>query len=125
MLEIKDILEAYDRQETRKKKERVANLFVLAEVIANRVAISFNGKADPEDYMQPWHFYPGLFEDKSEEIEEQRELKETEKLKILMDSRVAAWNKRFEEEHKDGSGKTDDKSNGGDVGRTSETQEAS
>ena len=123
-MEIKDILEAYNRQQAKEKKDRIEELFVLAEVTANRVAISFSGKANYEDYMQPWHFYPGLFEDKSKESEERREQVETEALKALMDARVAAWNKRFEEEHKDGSGKTDDKSNGGDDGRPDEAQEA-
>ena len=87
----------------KEKKERIEELFVLAEAVANRIAIAFNGKSGDADFAMPWHFYPELFEDKTKELEEQRELAETQKFKAAMDGRVAAWNKRFEEEHKNGS----------------------
>ena len=73
---------------------------MLAEVTANRIAISFSGKKNDSDFIMPWHYYPGLFEDKSEQAEEERERIETEVLKAYMNSRAEAWNKRFEEEHK-------------------------
>lgn len=101
--EIVDIIEAYKRRQTRDKKSRVEEAFVLAEVIANRVGMVFGGKKSDSDVLWPWHFYPDLFEDKSEEIEEKREQIETEMLKIQLNSRVEAWNKRFEEEHKNDS----------------------
>lgn len=119
-----DITEAFHRKKVKEKKDRVLDLFVLAEVTANRIVIGFNSNASDSDLAQPWHYYPSLFEDKTDEIEEQRELRETEMLKTQLNARVAAWNKRFEEEHKNGSGKTDDKSNGGDDGRPDEAEKA-
>ena len=86
-----------------RKKGRIMELFVLAQVTANRILTGLNSKSSESDLLQPWDFYPDLFEDKSEEIEEQREMMELEKYKAKFNKGVAAWNERFEKEHKDGS----------------------
>lgn len=101
LLEINDILEAYNRRKTKEKKARVDELFVLAGATANRIAVSFSKDAGESDVTMPWDYYPDLFENRSEELEKQRELAETEAIKLMMEGRVAAWNRRFEEEHKD------------------------
>lgn len=101
--EIKDIVDSKNRMLRREKKERVMETFVLAEVTANRILYGFNSKRSESDLLQPWQFYPDLFEDMSEDMEEKREMLETAKFKAQMDKRIEAWNKRFREEQKDGS----------------------
>lgn len=100
MQEIQDVIEASNRQKTRDKKDRVEELFVLAEATANRVILGMSNNASDSDLVQPWHYYPDIFEDKTKEMEEQRELAETEIFKAKMSARAEVWNKRFEEEHK-------------------------
>lgn len=78
-------------------------MFVLAEVTANRILYGFNSSRNESDLIQPWQAYPDLFEDKSEEMEEQREMIELEKYKAQFNKGVAAWNKRFREEQNNGS----------------------
>ena len=85
--------------EMRRKKERISELFVLGEVTANRIVYGFSSKRSESDLLQPWNYYPDLFEDKSEKIEEQREMRELEQYKARFNRAVASWNKRFEEEH--------------------------
>lgn len=99
MQEIYDILRCYERTEKRKKKEHILDLFVVAEVTANRILAGFDSKSSESDLLQPWHFYPELFEDMSKGIEERREMLETERFKAHMEARIEAWNKRFREEH--------------------------
>ena len=72
---------------------------MLAEATANRILIGFGGKHSDEDFVWPYHYYPDLFENQSEEMEEQRELAETERFKAQMARRVDAWNARFEGEN--------------------------
>ncbi len=70
---------------------------------ANRVLYGLSPKASESDLLRPWHFYPDLFEDKSEEMEEQREMRELEKYKAQFNRGVEAWNRRFEKEQKNDS----------------------
>ena len=112
--EIEDIIESYGRQKRQNKKERVEELFMVAEVTSNRIISCLNSNASESNLLRPWHFYPDLFEDQSEEIGEQREAAELEKYKARFNKGVAAWNRRFEKEHQDGSGEIGSQSNGGD-----------
>ena len=90
----------------RKKKERIEELFILAEVSANRILNGLNGKSSYSDYVQPYHYYPDLFENLDEVIEQKREEAELERYKADMRARADAWNKRFREK-KNGTGKTE------------------
>lgn len=101
--EIKDIIDSCNRMEILKKKDRVLELFVLAEATANRIIYGFNSKHSESDLIQPWNFYPELFEDKSEELEKHREMIELENYKARFNKGVEAWNRRFEREHKNDS----------------------
>lgn len=73
-------------------------MFILAEVTANRILYGFSGKGSESDLIHPWHYYPDLFDDLSEEIEEEREMRELEKYKARFNKGVDAWNRRFEKE---------------------------
>lgn len=101
--EIKDAIDSYRRVQEKKKKERIEELFLLAEVTANRIGYGFNSKRSTSDLIQPWHAYPTLFENLDEDLEEQQEALELEKYKARMNSHVEAWNRRFREERNNGS----------------------
>ena len=106
LLEIKDILDSFERTRKREKKEKIEELFILAEVTANRVLNGLNGNNSISDYIQPHHYYPDLFEDMEEEIKKKQEEAELQRYKDDMKARAEAWNKRFREA-KRGTGKTE------------------
>lgn len=106
LIEIKDILDSYERTQKRRKKEKVEELFILAEVTANRILNGLNGKSSYSDYVQPHHYYPDLFENVDELIEKKKEEEELQRYKEDMKARADAWNKRFRE-MKNGTGKTE------------------
>lgn len=96
--EIVDIIES----ETRRRREEIGRLFVLADAISSRVAYFFSDpkKRRESDIVQPWDSYPSLFEtakEAHEDRKEQRQDAELEAYKARMATAIEAWNKRFEE----------------------------
>lgn len=93
--------------ERKKQRIRIDELFVQAEVTANRVVYGFNDKRSESDLIKPWDVYPELYDGYAEAEEERQTQMETEMLKAQMDARVALWNARFRKEHEDGSRETE------------------
>ena len=104
MQEIKDRIDSFERVETRKRKECIQDIFLYADINANRIMNGLNGKSS-SSYIQPWHVYPDLFEDLDEELEKRQEEIELENYKARFNRSVAAWNERFEKESKHDSGR--------------------
>lgn len=91
-MEILDVIES----RRRRKRERIEELFVAAEAVANRVGYVF---ADPKkrsesDLLWPWHIFPDLFSEEAEEKAKRAEEAETAAIKAMMDARVRAMNKK-------------------------------
>ena len=103
--EITDIIESHGRRQ----KEEINRLFVLAEVISNRVGIIFSGKKDHDesDLLRPWHFYPDLFKDERATIEEPDPGEDTELQTYNMKMKLWAenWNRRNRKEKPDDTGR--------------------
>lgn len=98
VLEVSDMIEAADRLREGDIRHKIEIQFVTADVIANRIAQIF---ADPKKripVIYPWTVFPDLFEDRSEEIEEQKQLQETEKFKEGLYAFAARWNGRNKNE---------------------------
>lgn len=85
-------MDSYYRTLEFKEKRKTEQLFLVADVIANRVALLFSSEKDSSAIIQPWHVYPDLFEtekDNADELEQQRQL---EAYKAAMRQRAAAMN---------------------------------
>ena len=85
---------AYDRKHKEDVKQQIANSFTLADAISTRIAYLFE---DPktrreENILQPWDVFPELFEERKEEAEEKKRLRELERYKAKMALYAARWN---------------------------------
>jgi hypothetical protein len=70
--EIIDRIQSADR----KRKQEIGNLFMLAEIISNRM---FRDKDTPA--VMPWDYYPKLFTEDKASYEDQQRIKELENYK--------------------------------------------
>lgn len=103
--EIVDRIESHGRRQ----KEEINRLFVLAEVIANRVGFMFGDKKSrsEEDLLHPWHFYPKLFAEEKDEAEEPdpSEDRELQAYNAKMTLWAENWNRRHRKEKLDDAGR--------------------
>lgn len=67
--EIIDVMESYARQADRKRKQKIADDFVLAKALSLNLATIISGKGD---LCNPWDFYPETFKENKEEYEQQK-----------------------------------------------------
>ncbi len=91
--EIEDVVESYYRTLKNAEKRKIEQLFLVAETIANRVALLFPPEKDSSTILQPWHFYPELFEEERGRADEYEERRQLEAYKAAMRQRAAAMNK--------------------------------
>lgn len=94
VLEVVDMINARDRLREADIRQQVELQFNAADLIGNRIAIVFGDPKKHIHIIQPWEIYPDLFEDRSEEIQEQKELRETVKYKDDLRTFAARWNGR-------------------------------
>ena len=67
--EIIDTMESYARQTNRKRKQKIADDFVLVKALSLNLATIISGK---DDLCNPWDFYPETFKENKEEYEQQK-----------------------------------------------------
>ena len=96
VLEIIDMIDAYERRRKEDIRREIDIQFALAEAISSRIAYLFcdEKKRRTSDILQPWTAYPELFEDRSAEIEEQARAQQTATFKNNMTAFAERWNKR-------------------------------
>lgn len=70
VLEIADLIESYNRTFTFKRKEQALHQYKLAQMVASYVSLMFSGENDKTPEL--WDFYPELFEDERQQIEQAR-----------------------------------------------------
>ena len=101
VLEIQDMMEAYQNSRKQQFKDRVLIGFAEADAIATRVAYFFSDskKRRDGDIVQPWDSFPALFEDQRQTTAERRQNAEMQKFKADMKAYAERWNRR----QKDGS----------------------
>lgn len=103
--EIYDAIDAYGRRQ----KEVIGRLFVLAEVISNRIGYVFTKKEDrnEENLLKPWHFYPTMFEEERTKAEEPdpSDDKELQAYNARMIAWAENWNRRSGKEQSDDTGR--------------------
>ncbi|HEM2564868.1 TPA: hypothetical protein U0429_001986 [Streptococcus suis] len=68
-MELKELVESYNRQQFQRQKEIASHNFVQSQMIARFVSMMFQEKGEAPDI---WDFYPTLFEEDRRQIEQAR-----------------------------------------------------
>lgn len=68
-MELKELVESYNRQQFQRQKEIASHNFVQSQMIARFVSMMFQEKGEAPDI---WEFYPTLFEGDRRQIEQAR-----------------------------------------------------
>lgn len=97
VLEIQDMMEAYNKQRKQRFKDEVLIGFATADAIATRVAYFFTEpkKRRESDLIHPWNSFPSLFTDPQKKASENKRDAELEKYKANMKAYAERWNRRF------------------------------
>ena len=103
VLEIQDMMEAYQNSRKQQFKDHVLIGFAEADAIATRVAYFFTEpkKRREGDIIQPWDSFPSLFEDHKQTTAERKQNAEMQKYKADMKAFAERWNRRFKHVSKD------------------------
>lgn len=96
VLEVLDILDAYDQKLKAEQKRDAELAFVLADAIGSRIGYLFGDekKRSEKDILQPWDAYPELFTLEKIENTAKREAIELEKYKTGLAAYATRWNAR-------------------------------
>lgn len=92
--EIIDMLESHYRENERKRKQKIMDDFLLAEVIAHNVATLLFSESDKKVMQRPWDYYPSLFKKEKERYEEKERQIEFEEYKERRREYIAEFNRR-------------------------------
>lgn len=68
-MELKELVESYNRKQFQEQKEIASHQFIQAQMVARFVSLMFQEKVEAPDI---WEFYPALFADEKEQIEQAR-----------------------------------------------------
>lgn len=96
LAEIVDTLEACEREETRQRKIKIDDNFVLASVIANQVGYIFTDKKNKAGYklLTPAEAYPNLYSEEEKEVYAEID-PELEQLKAGRQRFAESWNRKI------------------------------
>lgn len=73
ILEIKDMIDSYNRVTIQKQKEKIVESYRLSQMIANNVSLLLSKDAKP---LEIWDYAPELFEEEKEQVEQARQQEE-------------------------------------------------
>lgn len=87
--EISDIINSYQERENIRYKSEINNLFILADVTANRLGklLGSNVKA-----VMPWDYFPRLFTAEKEQYEDKTKQAEYENYKVRRKAAIQKYN---------------------------------
>lgn len=91
--EIVDMINSHIREENRRKKQKVIDDFIIAEVTALNLAALFSKKEDRK-IPKPWDYYKTMFAEEKEAYEAKEEERALEEYKEKRRAYVAEYNKR-------------------------------
>lgn len=69
ILEIRDLIESYNRVRIQKQKEKIVESYRLSQMIANNVSLLLSKEAKPLDV---WDYAPELFQEERSQVEQAR-----------------------------------------------------
>lgn len=90
--EINDLMESYERAEKHKRKERIVDLYCQTSQIVEGFIKAFNGG---KLKLQPWDYYPELFEEEKKDFEKMKEESELIEYKKARRRFAHEHNKKF------------------------------
>lgn len=99
MSEINDLIASSNRNFEKNLKKEVGHMFMLAEAICTRIAYTFAPEQDRNEntIVQPWLYYPKLFEEDKDNLDRLNEGKELEDYKAMRMKYATEHNKRRRE----------------------------
>lgn len=69
VLEIREMIESYNRVRIQKQKEKIIESYRLSQMIANNVSLLFSKDAKP---LEVWDYASELFQEEREQVEQAR-----------------------------------------------------
>lgn len=91
--EIIDILESISREEKRRRKEKIIDAFIIAEVTAMNLAALFSSD-EKIKFPKPWDYYDKIFDEEKEVFKQQELERQLEEYKEKRRAYVAEVNRR-------------------------------
>lgn len=92
VLEIREMIESYNRVMIQKQKEKIIESYRLSQMIANNVSLLLSKDAKP---LEVWDYAPELFEEEKEQVEQARREQEMRLHKERMRMFAESYNRKL------------------------------
>lgn len=92
VLEIRDMIESYNRVRIQKQKEKIVESYRLSQMIANNVSLLFSNDVKP---LEIWDYAPELFKDERAQVEKARQEQEMRMHKERMRAFAESHNRKM------------------------------
>jgi len=92
VLEIREMIESYNRVTIQKQKEKIVESYRLSQMIANNVSLLLSKDAKP---LEVWDYAPELFQEEREQVERARQEQEMRMYKERMRMFAESHNRKM------------------------------
>lgn len=92
VLEIRDLIESYNRVRIQERKEKIIDSYRLSQMIANNVSLLLSNDAKP---LEVWDYAPELFQEEKEQVEKARQEQEMRLHKERMRAFAESHNRKM------------------------------
>lgn len=92
VLEIREMIESYNRVRIQKQKDKIIESYRLSQMIANNVSLLLSKDAKP---LEVWDYAPELFQEEREEVEKARLAQELKLHQERMRMFAESHNRKF------------------------------
>ena len=92
VLEIREMIESYNRVKRQERKEKIIDSYRLSQMIANNVSLLLSNDAK---LLEIWDYAPELFQEEKEQVEKARQEQEMRVHKERMRLFAESHNRKF------------------------------
>lgn len=92
VLEIREMIESYNRVRVQKQKDKIIESYRLSQMIANNVSLLLSNDAKP---LEIWDYASELFQEEKEQVERARQEQEMRLHKERMRMFAESHNRKF------------------------------
>ena len=92
VLEIREMIESYNRVKKQERKEKIIDSYRLSQMIANNVSLLLSKDAKP---LEVWDYAPELFQEEREQVERARQEQEMKMHKERMRAFAESHNRKM------------------------------
>lgn len=92
VLEIREMIESYNRVKIQERKEKIIDSYRLSQMIANNVSLLLSKDAKP---LEVWDYAPELFQDEKAQVEKARQEQEMKMHKERMRAFAESHNRKM------------------------------